>query len=406
MHYKYGSKADEIDPFFEKKRSWSKIKDEIVGKYIDAYLRTVHGLHSPVVIVDAFAGPGIFGDDSLGSPLIICNTIRENLRRVGIRCVFADIRPAHRDALKTALSKEIAEGLAEAPLPDCTKALTKALESHPNATIFFYLDPYGIRDLEFEMLRQIYQRSQRRSTELLMNFSYRWFMRLSGNWAYGASASDVAQRVKDAKVETVDAVMGGDYWRPIVTNPKLSKTEREEAVISAYLERVRQFCRAYAVPVKERQEDQPGIPDDELAHYHLIFATRSPRAVVYMNDIALTALEPYFAQFRAGLHSGGGSGLLFDVTPERYQRIDASAAKEAIVQSVNDRPLTRPEIYEVVIPQYFMQHKKKVYRAWIDELTFTEARLFPDPNAKRGKDKLNDEVRLSAQAWSYSSKGQ
>ena len=398
MHYKYGPRADEVDPFFEQKKSWSKIKDEIVGKYIDAYLRTVHGLHSPVVIVDAFSGPGIFGDDTLGSPLIICNTIRENLRGVGIRCLFADIRPAHRDALRKALSKEIAAGLAAEPLADCAMALTKALETHPNATIFFYLDPYGIKDLEFEMLRQIYQRSQRRSTELLMNFSYRWFMRLSGNWSYGASASEVAQKVKESKVETVNAVMGGDYWQAIVTNPRLSKTEREEAVINAYLERVRQFCHAYAVPVKERREDQPGLPDDELAHYHLIFATRSPRAVVYMNDIALTALEPYFEQFRAGVH-GGGSGLLFDVTPDRYRPVDANVAKDAIVDTVKARPLTRPEIYEQVIPRYFMQHKRKVYRKWIDELTFDEGRLFPDPNAKRAKSKLNDDVRLSAQMW-------
>jgi hypothetical protein len=193
--------------------------------------------------------------------------------------------------------------------------------------------------------------------------------------------------------------MGGDYWRAIVTNPGLSKTEREEAVIAAYLERVRQFCHAYAVPVKERSEDHPGLPDDELAHYHLIFATRSPRAVVYMNDIALNALEPYFEQFRAGLHGGGGSGLLFDVTPERYRRVEANVAKTSIINAVKQRPLTRPEIYEVVIPQYFMQHKRKIYRAWIDELTFDEGRLFPDPKAKRPKRKLNDDVRLSAKPW-------
>ena len=30
----YGSRADQIHPFFKKKREWSKVKEEIVGKYI------------------------------------------------------------------------------------------------------------------------------------------------------------------------------------------------------------------------------------------------------------------------------------------------------------------------------------------------------------------------------------
>lgn len=37
----YGTRADQIHPFFKAKREWSKIKDRIVGDYIACYLKTI-----------------------------------------------------------------------------------------------------------------------------------------------------------------------------------------------------------------------------------------------------------------------------------------------------------------------------------------------------------------------------
>jgi three-Cys-motif partner protein len=302
------------------------------------------------------------------------------------------VRRGHRAALERALAEHIASGVAQAPLPDCAAALGRALEQHANSTIFFYLDPYGIKDLEFDMVRQIYERAQRRSTEVLINFNFRAFMRMSGNWKYADSADEIARRVKEEKVETVNRVMGGEYWKDIILNPALTKIDREDAVIGAYLSRIREFFPyAYAIPVKERDHDQQNIPVDELAHYHLIFATRSPRAVVYMNDVGLNALEPYLNQFK--------DGLLFDFTPERYQKISDEDAKKEIVEAATEKPLTRPEIYEAVFPRFFMHHKKLAYRAWIDDLVFKEGRLHPKRDEMKSKTQLNDNVRLWAKPW-------
>src|SRR5258708_39365336 len=94
------------------------------------------------------------------------------------------------------------------------------------------------------------------SSEVLMNFSFRAFMRLSGNWNYADSASQIAAQVKREKIETVNRVMGGEYWKDIIFDPSLTSVAREEAVISAYLGKIREVCPfAYAVPVKEPRED-------------------------------------------------------------------------------------------------------------------------------------------------------
>ena len=392
-HRVYGTHTDEVHPFFREKREWSKVKDTILGAYVTCYLKTVHRRGRPIIIVDAFAGPGRFGDGSEGSPLIICGAIeKEPKRGVGIACLFSDSHPAHRVALEDCLTDHIKSGVAGKPLSDFSEALSRALQGGRGSTLFFYLDPYGIRDLDFETVRQICERDTSQSTEVLINFNFKTFMRMSGNWFYSDSATEVAQKVKRAKVETVNSIMGGDYWRGIVTDPKLDKIERENVVVEAYVKRVRKFfCYTYSIPVKELNESRAAIPGDELAKYHLIFGTRGPRAVVYMNDVALNALEPYFNQFK--------DGLLFDMTPERYAPCPIDEVKRAITEVVNPRPMTRPQIFEVVIPKYFMQRRLKEYRTIINDLTFKEGRLFPDRRTMKLKSKLNDRTLLSTKPW-------
>jgi three-Cys-motif partner protein len=392
----YGTGQDDIDLFFREKRSWSRVKDRIVKDYVAMYLNTVHKLNRRIVLVDAFAGPGKFGDGEDGSPLIICNAIDEigtrQGRQVGTSCVFADSRRAHRVALKANLAKYIEAGICGQPLSECSEAIAHSIDTYRNSTIFFYLDPFGIKDIEFEMIRQIFERNPRQSTEVLINFNFRTFMRMSGNWGYAASAAEVAEKVKSSKIDTVNRAMGGDYWQSIVIDPRLNKLDREDAVIQAYLDRLRKLVRfAYAIPVKERADDQMNVPVDELAHYHLIFGTRSPKAVEYMNDVALNALEPYLKQFT--------DGLLFDLTPERYQPAQRSAVKDVIVSTVNGRRLRRPDIYEEVIPKFFLSYRTKDYRAMLEELVFKEGRLFADPSKIKRPGKLNDETALCSRPW-------
>lgn len=393
MTYAYGSRADEIHPFFKAKRTWSTVKDKIVGDYIACYLKTIQHRGRPILIVDAFAGPGLFGDGSFGSPLIICQEIDKAPKSgIGIACLFADAHPAHRAALEVRLSEYIRKGISEKPLSDCSEALSRALKVGKGSTLFFYLDPYGIKDLEFEMVRQIYARDCTQSTEVLINFNFKTFMRMSGNWAYNESAADVARRVKESKIDTVNSVMGGDYWIDIITDPRLDKIAREDAVVNAFMERVRQFFEyTYAIPVKEQDDPGCSVPIDELAKYHLIFGTRSARAVVYMNDVANIALEPYLNQFK--------DGLLFPMLPKRYEPSSVEEIKHSILKAVSGRPMTRPQIYELLIPDYFLQYRSKEYRALIDKLVFQEKRLFPNMRTMKLKTRLNNDTLLSAKPW-------
>lgn len=238
----YGDGPQQIHEFFRAKREWSKVKDRIVGAYIVAYLKTVQHRRRPIIIVDAFAGPGKFGDGTEGSPLIVSRAIDEmGKASVGIACLFADSHPPHRAALEQNLAPYIEKGIAEKPLSDFSAVLTRALSVGKGATLFFYLDPYGIKELDFDTVKLIYDRDAGQSTEVLINFSFPTFMRMSGNWSYSDSADEISRKIKHSKADTVNRVMGGYYWIDIVTNRTLDKIQREDAVVGAYVERVAHF---------------------------------------------------------------------------------------------------------------------------------------------------------------------
>jgi hypothetical protein len=110
-----------------------------------------------------------------------------------------------------------------------------------------------------------------------------------------------------------------------------------------------------------------------------------------MNDVANIALEPYFNQFK--------EGLLFSMTPKRYEPTSIEDVKSAILRVVNIRPMTRPQIYEAIVPEFFLQYRSKDYRAMIDGLVFKENRLFADPRTVKRKNKLNNETLLSTIPW-------
>jgi hypothetical protein len=228
---------------------------------------------------------------------------------------------------------------------------------------------------------------------VLINLSYPTVMRMSGNWSYGDSPAEVSWRVKEAKVDTLNRMMGGDYWKAIVTNPALDKIQREDSVVNAYVDRVRSFFKfAFPIPVKELQTS-PGAPVDETAKYHLIFGTRSSRAVRYMNDVAISATRPYLDQFKAG--------LLFAMTPARFEAAPIEEVKSAIVKAVGRRSMKRQDIYEAIIPDYFLHYRTPDYRKMIDDLVFRERRLFADPRTLRVRGRLNNDTLIAIKPFAY-----
>ena len=92
------------DNFFEGKRPWSHIKDEILFSYIPAYINKVKGLRRPIVLIDGYAGPGVFDDQQKGSPLVICSAA-EKFAKGHYSAHFFNIKREFHEKLISVINK-------------------------------------------------------------------------------------------------------------------------------------------------------------------------------------------------------------------------------------------------------------------------------------------------------------
>ena len=97
--------------FFERKKPWSGIKDDLLRCYLKPYITKIliHG--GPVRYIDCFAGAGKFEDGSDGSPLIALKEIREaveksHAKNKDVKLYF--IEKSHSETLKNVLGERSA----------------------------------------------------------------------------------------------------------------------------------------------------------------------------------------------------------------------------------------------------------------------------------------------------------
>ena len=165
--------------FFEEKKTWSMMKDKILKGYLFPYITKVKGLNRTIVIVDGFAGRGLYGDGTEGSPMIICKIIEERFANIGAAAigVFIEQDIECFSELKKNLKSFEDRKMAVVVNGSFNKLATRLIKVGSDSPMFFFIDPFGIKGLEFDHLDKIFSRVRMRSTEVLVNFNYRVLVR-------------------------------------------------------------------------------------------------------------------------------------------------------------------------------------------------------------------------------------
>lgn len=160
------------DEFFIGKRPWSKIKDAVLRDYLPPYLGKVAKLGQQIILIDAFAGPGIFekekGEDRLGSPLIVFQAVEKYVRGKYL-VIFMNSNKAHHKKLEITMKKMAPQKAVMSLYGTAQELLEKVSKILTNQTLFIYLDPFGLKDLDFKLIEPFLQRSISYSTEIVIN---------------------------------------------------------------------------------------------------------------------------------------------------------------------------------------------------------------------------------------------
>jgi three-Cys-motif partner protein len=247
--------------FFDGKRPWSRIKDRVLGAYLPPYMRKLQRLPEPIVIVDCFAGCGKFSGGTPGSPLIICQQIKQHAP-ARATAYFVNKRPAHHEALSRTIKTFSDAGIAHPILGQSHHFLADLTSQLTGQSLFVYLDPFGIKECTFSATKQHLQRDASKSTELLMTISMPILHRLAARRRANSTAANPILSRFHALLEDV---FGDVPWRDIMYDHRLTSAQKEAQVIAAYCDQLRKYARyACCCPVRNR--------DDERVKYYIVFA--------------------------------------------------------------------------------------------------------------------------------------
>ncbi len=253
--------VESSDDFFEGKRPWSKIKDRVLEKYMTPYLTKVNTRGQPIFLIDGYAGPGTFGDKTIGSPIIMCEAA-EKYAKGNYHAIFINNKKKYHEKLSTEIERRGWSHSAETILGD-SQLLLKALpQTLSDQTVFLYLDPFGPTGCDFALLTPFLKRASQFSTEILLTMSMPAMHRLATPKAVKAGRQE-KRMIKDFH-QILTNVLGGDYWKDILWQD-INAEERERQLIQAYQDKLAQYLRfTRSCPVRERT--------DRRIKYFIVFA--------------------------------------------------------------------------------------------------------------------------------------
>jgi three-Cys-motif partner protein len=341
------------------------------------YLAKVNSFGRPILLIDAYAGPGIFEDGQPGSPYIMCQTA-ERYAKGKYTAIFINKEKKYHKILETVLQKEGWSASAHAYLGDSNKLVQLIPSLLKDHTVFLYLDPFGLKGCEFSTLEPFLNRSIKFSTEILLTMSVPVIHRLA------ACSNEVPlekERIKNNR-ERLTKVFGGDYWQEILCQSMLSARDREAQLIEAYRSKLKQYLPFVgSCPVRERS--------DSRTKYFIVFASRHQDAMLLLNDFMLNA---YFTR----MHQAQFAGTLFeDFHWSEIPPIEAATTEKletVVLNAVLRRPgATRAAIWLDIVHNYFMRFRQSDYKKVVLQMVESNKLICPTPH--KGK-RLNDNCQL------------
>ena len=230
-------------------------KHEILIRYLQAMVAILRSAGT-IYYVDGFAGPGRFvEDDDDGSPLLAARHAEELSRRnesFMLQCINVE---SEQDVFSNLQGATAEFGSRVKNLQgDFGESVTEILHLIESQPALFFLDPLGVKGLEWNALLPILNR--RMTTELLIRFD--------ANAALRHTGSDIRHHA------TFNAILGensSDYWKRYLDDNDRSSQARRECLTKAYEDKLLlHFEFVGRIPI---------LSSDDSFKYYLLFATRS-----------------------------------------------------------------------------------------------------------------------------------
>lgn len=281
------------DDFFNIKKPWSEVKDELLSCYLRPYIQKLLTSKNDIVYIDCFAGKGQFEDGKPGSPIIALNIMKECINRSSairkqITPIFIDLRYA--DDLNKNLSPFTSFPTAIYS-GNYTDYIEEVLDNNIGSNVFIYIDPYGIKDLDCHLFKSFSNSNKHNSVELLINLNSYGFIR-EGCRVLGSSFDEdyifedleeyepTMLEKNQKSIDLLDKIAGGNYWQNIIQDKIRGKITTKEAEIL--------FSEQYCIKLRESYKYVLNMPirikQGHPPKYRMVHATNHIDGCLIMVD--------------------------------------------------------------------------------------------------------------------------
>lgn len=294
--------------FFKVKNDWSKIKDDLLGGYLPQYFQKVLITRHPIYYVDCFAGKGKFDDGNDGSPRIALQKRDDCLQRTTVQngridTCFIELNHA-KELGENIFEYKNAKGTLTVVSGKYEEEIKTLLSNKNQYNIFLYIDPYGIKALDYELFNK-FSTFGFNSIEILINMNtFGFFRNACRAMKVTAVQNDEAFSDLDDIVEydptevddstqseiLLNSIAGGDYWKVIV-NDYNSKTidgyEAERRFSTEYKKHLQKmYTYVLDMPIRLKQKQRP--------KYRMIHLSNHEHGCILMADNMMNRKDKLF----------------------------------------------------------------------------------------------------------------
>ena len=335
--------------FFDELKEWSERKLNILEGYLDPFVKVLGSLRrvEQVYYVDAFAGKGIYQDGAKGSAIRaaeLAQRYQDEHKPYRLRCINVEANQENFENLQTntQVFRDLVTNLP-GTLEDNINTILRITSGNP---ALFFLDPFGVKALDWQIIQRIIHRGF--GTDLWIRFDYSAVIRLHGRY----HSEDVGAFKSFDLLRQVYGIQDRDDLYDLLVGNTVE--EKRNRAINVYLNQIAEEFQS----TRKKNFAAPYIirAITEKDKYCLIFATGHPTGATIASELLYGVEETYQREVEDYKDSKPRQLSLFSSKePSKKEIFDdkVNRLKQTIWAKCQGQQLTRLDIYERVLPEWF-----------------------------------------------------
>jgi len=329
--------------FFEHQTASSKIKANIISKYFPSYCKIISSKYIPTSIrfTDLFAGPGVYGDGNISTPILLARKCKENsFLRENVQFIFND--KEHTEVLKSNFLKEFPTGTfsknphfggkivgQDDEIREYLEKSTHKGKKNEFPTLLF-IDPFGYKGIETKVL-----------AEFMKNWGNEIFLFVNIKRIHPALENDKFDSLmKDLFPSTLTKVRNDRRY-------KLNAAERISLIINSIGSEYENILKSkiYYTAFKFKEED------NEATSHYILHITKHPRGFDLVKQI-------YNDFANVGTVFDGINTYTFDAKEIKNEKIELFDTKSMNVDRLKNEIYSDYTKKEISAMKLFDEHHK------------------------------------------------